>query len=100
MTNLFPRTIFHLVTEQILDAASDTEGVAHAGRHESHDGPGSLRRCAVALPAPCRVAVRQTGFTPSAIGILFRLKPGNRSANVGLRKIFPNGPETGEDRPG
>jgi hypothetical protein len=30
MANLFPRPIFHLVTEQILDAASDAEGVGHS----------------------------------------------------------------------
>src|SRR6185295_7634503 len=100
MTNLFPRTIFHLLTQQILDAASDTESVAHARRHESHDGPGRLRRRAVPLPAPCRVAVRQTRFAPPAIGILLRLKPGNRAANIGLRKILLDRTETCEDGPG
>jgi hypothetical protein len=29
--DLFPRTILHLVTEQILDAASDAEGIGHPG---------------------------------------------------------------------
>ena len=56
MANLFPRTILHLVTEQILDAASDAEGIGHPGRHESHDGPGRLRRRTVPLPAPRRVS--------------------------------------------
>jgi hypothetical protein len=29
--DLFPRTILHLVTEQILDTASDAEGIGHPG---------------------------------------------------------------------
>jgi hypothetical protein len=29
VADFFPRTILHLVTEQILDAASDAEGIGH-----------------------------------------------------------------------
>src|SRR5262249_52633466 len=99
MANLFPRTIFHLVTEQILDAASDTEGVAHPCRHESHNGPGRLRRGTLSFPTPRRVAVRQTRLAPPAIGILLRFKPGNRTANIRLRKILSDCTETSEDGP-
>src|SRR6185503_6885032 len=73
--------------EKILDAASDAEGVSHPRRHESHDGPGRLRRRTLPFPAPLRVAVRQARLTPPAIGILLRLKPGDCTENRGLREI-------------
>src|SRR5437879_12328728 len=83
MADLFPRSILHLVTEKILDAASDAKGIGHPRRHESHDGPGRSRRCTVPRPAPRRViAIRQTRFAPPAIATQLRLKPRNRTAHL------------------
>ena len=45
-------------------------------------------------------AVGQTGLTPSAIGVLFRLYPIHGAANVWRRDILSDGAQTGEDRPG
>src|SRR6185295_2746445 len=88
MANLFPRTILHLVAKQILDTASDAEGIGHPGRHEPHDSPSRLRGGTFTLPTPRRIAVRQTGLTPPTIRVLLRLEPGDRAANIGLRKIL------------
>src|SRR5438132_14382530 len=85
MADLFPGSILHLVTEKILDAASDAKGIGHPRRHESHDGPGRLRRCTVPLPAPRRViAIRTTGFAPPPTGTLPLRTPGNCTANRGF----------------
>src|SRR4029079_16213085 len=99
MGALVPETSLHLVTKQILDTASDTECIDHAGRHKSHDRPGRLRRRAVSLPAPCRIAVRQTGLTPPAIGVLLGLEPGHRTANIRLREVLYDCTETGQNGP-
>src|SRR4029079_18138374 len=88
MGALVPETSLHLGTKQILDTASDTECIDHPGRHKSHDRPGRLRRRAVALPAPCWIAVGQTGLTPPAIGILLGLEPDHRTANIRLREVL------------
>src|SRR3977135_1607883 len=98
MADLFPRSILHLVTEKILNAASDAKGIGHPRRHESHDGPGRLRRCTVPLPAPRRViAIGKTGFAPPAIGSLLRLKPGTCTANVGFWEIPSDHKEASQD---
>ena len=47
MADLFPRSVFRLVTEQILDATSDAEGIRHPARinfRGQHDLPADLIR--------------------------------------------------------
>src|SRR6476646_11161882 len=82
MANLFPRAVFSLMAEEIINSSHDADGIRHAGRQERQQGPRSLRRRTLATAGLGVIGIGGTAFTPSAIRVLHRFQPGHGARDM------------------
>src|ERR1700722_624398 len=101
VVGLVPGAVRALGASQPADAALDGRAVALARGEQREQRPRGLRGGGGALRRPVFwVVVRAQVLAPAAVRVLYRLKPGDRTADLRLMRLDPGGDQRGQHRPG
>src|SRR5208282_378233 len=97
---LLPVASFALPLQEPLQTAHQMRADAVLAGQQFDHRPRGLRRRAGAAPAPGRILVAETALAPSAVLVLFRLEPRDRTLDPRLARADANRTQSRKRRAG